>query len=247
MTAQPGCYRVTIAHHRREPVEHRLAYRMRTWLVDVDRLPGLPRPLTRLCRFDARDHFDQRRVSIRSKLDELLGQHGIPRPARAFMLAQPRSFGYLFNPLTLFYCYDADGQLLHTVAEVRNTHGGRHTYVLTPDAAGRAHVDKAFYVSPFHPVDGNYDIRTPAPGQRLAVGITLQRRAAAPFTATMTGFRCADASLWPALCHPLATRAVMTRIRLHGTALYLKGLRPTPCTAPADVPGPRSAAQWRLL
>lgn len=224
----PGRYHVTIRHHRRDPIEHRVTYPVRIWLVDLDDLPRLPRPLGALCRFDARDHFDNQPAAIRDKLDAWLAAQGAPRPARVLMLAQPRQLGYVFNPLSVFYCLDSNDQLQRTVAEVRNTYGGRHCYLLTPDVAGRSRVDKVFHVSPFHPDDGVYQIRTPLPGPRLAVGITLHRPGAAPFTATMTGRRRGEPSLWPALAHPLATRAVTARIRRHGITLYLKGLRPQP-------------------
>jgi cyclopropane fatty-acyl-phospholipid synthase-like methyltransferase/DUF1365 family protein len=225
---RPGRYRVTISHRRRDGVDYRLQTRSRAWLVDVDRLPRLPGPLARLCRFEVRDHLDGRPISLRSKVEQVLLDAGADRPARVFMLAQPRSFGYVFDPLTLFYCLDTAGRPAHVVAEVRNTYHERHAYLLTPDAAGRSHTDKAFYVSPFHPVDGSYDLYTPLPGDRLAVQVTLRRPGAAPFTAAMTGERHAGDSLWPALASPLSSRAVMAAIRRHGITLFLKGLRPVP-------------------
>ncbi len=83
------------------------------------------------------------------------------------MLASPRVLGHVFNPLSLFYCHDADGTLTHVVAEVRNTYGGRRCYLLETADNSKATVDKTFYVSPFHGVDGHYEISVPEPGREL--------------------------------------------------------------------------------
>ncbi len=219
------CYDVRIVHRRPAPVHYRLSFRTRLWLVDLDDVPTLPRGLRRLCRFDSADHLGGR--SLRAGLDGWLAQHGQAAPARVLMLANPRVLGYVFDPLTVYYCLDAAGALHSVVAEVRNTYGGRHCYLLHPDATGQARVDKAFFVSPFYPVDGSYRMRLPLPGDRLLVNINLHRPGDRPFTAVMTGVRRpAPTRLWTALRTPLATRAVMFGIRRHGIALYLKGLRP---------------------
>jgi len=224
----PACYDVRVTHHRREPVDYRFTNRAKMWLVDLDALPRLPRGLGWLCRFDSRDHLGERSATIRANLDRWLERAGAPVPARVLMLACPRLLGYVFNPLTVFYCYDLSGRLRHVVAEVRNTYGGLHCYLLTPDGAGRAGADKAFYVSPFHPATGRYDLRVPEPRERLAVAVTLRRPDAAVFTAAMTGRRSMSSSLWTALRVPLASRAVALSIRRHGITLYAKGLRPFP-------------------
>lgn len=223
MTA--SCYDVRIVHRRSAPVSHRVSFRGRTWLVDLDRVPRLPGVLGRLCRFDSADHLGG--GSLRADLDEWLAERGLPAPARVLMLANPRVLGYVFNPLTVFYCLDAGGAVSFLVAEVRNTYGGRHCYLVRPSPAGEAWADKAFYVSPFYPVDGSYRMRLPLPDERLLVSIRLDRPAEPPFAAVMTGTRRPGrASLWTALRTPLATRAVMLAIRRHGITLYLKGLRP---------------------
>lgn len=112
---------------------------------------------------------------------------------------------------------------------MRNTYGGRHSYLLSTDQTGNASTAKHFYASPFFPVDGHYTMRLPEPGDTLTVTVTLHREPDRPFSAVMTGHRSAGrASLWAALRTPLATRAVMFGIRRHGTALYFKGLRPFP-------------------
>ena len=105
------------------------------------------------------------------------------------MLASPRSGpgrgSYVFNPLSTHWCYRADGSLACLVAEVHNTYGERHAYLLRPDDAGRAEADKEFYVSPFFEVSGRYLMRFSAPGDRLLDHAWRSGRAArTPFTAT---------------------------------------------------------------
>jgi DUF1365 family protein len=228
-----ACYDVRISHHRHYPVEHSVRMRSRLWLVDLDDLPTLPRGFGWLCRFDSADHLDSAdqleggRRPLRDSLTDWLAERAVPRPARILMLANPRVLGYVFNPLSVFYCLDAYGTVTSVVAEVRNTYGGRHCYLLHPDADGGAQVAKAFYVSPFYPVDGRYRLRLPLPDERLLVSVALHRPGERPFTAVVTGSR-RPARRWTALRTPLATRAVMFAIKRHGIVLYAKGLRLTP-------------------
>lgn len=230
VTGCPARYDVRISHRRRDPLEYGFEQRSSTWLIDLDQVPTLPRGLRWLCRFAAADHLGSSEHSLRANLDAFLAEHGLERPSKILMLANPRVLGYVFNPLSVFYCYDTDGQLAHTVAEVRNTYGGRHSYLLSTDDRGTARTEKLFYVSPFYPVDGEYTMRLPEPGAELTVTVTLRRDDDRPFTAVLTGHRSGPvpASLWSALRTPLATRAVMVGIRRHGITLYVKGLRPLP-------------------
>ena len=76
-------------------------------------------------------------------------------------LATPRTLGYVFNPLSVYWCYRADGTMAARVAEVHNTHGQRHTYLLPPD--GTARLSKELEVSPYHPRHGSYRMRISDP------------------------------------------------------------------------------------
>jgi cyclopropane fatty-acyl-phospholipid synthase-like methyltransferase len=143
------------------------------------------------------------------------------------MLTGARSLGYVFNPLTLFWCHDRTGAVVCVVAEVHNTYGQRHRYLLRPDDAGRADVAKEFYVSPFYPVDGYYRMSVREPDERLAVTITLHRPNSPPFTASVRGLRrpaTRRAVVAIALRHPFETWVVRALITKHGIALWRKGL-----------------------
>ncbi|MFZ3565705.1 DUF1365 domain-containing protein [Streptomyces sp. BH097] len=229
VSTAPALYSVTVAHVRTAPRRYALRHRTYMWLIDPEHPPDLPFPLRSLARFDARDHFGgDRQPSIRSGLDAFLAEHGVDlQGGPVVMLTHARVFGYVFNPLTLYWCHTPGGTLRCVVAEVHNTYGGRHAYLLWPDATGRASTDKEFYVSPFFPVDGRYRMRLPAPEDRVDLTVHLERDGGRPFTATVRGSRKevrVRTLLGLAVRRPWSTLAVSAAIRLHGIRLYLRGL-----------------------
>jgi len=221
-------YECRISHARTVPLRNVFGYGTYLWLVDLDRLPR-PGPLT---RFSARDHLGDPGRSIRENLDRFLAARGVDLGGgRVLMLAHARVLGYVFNPLTVYWCHRADGTLACVVAEVHNTYGERHAYLLRTDERGRAEVPKQFYVSPFYPVDGRYRMSLPEPGDRLALTVTLGRPSGETFSASVHG-RAVPATrralAAAALRHPWSTAVVTARIRWQGSKLYLRGLRPVP-------------------
>jgi uncharacterized protein len=187
----PAIYRTRITHLRRAPVHHYFEHRSYSWYVDIDRLPELPRWLRPFARFEATDHLDGApEDTLRQRVDNFLADHGIDlRGGTVTALLQARVLGYVFNPLSLFWCHDADGVLRHVIAEVHNTYGGRHAYLMPPDAGVPAMVMKKLYVSPFNAVDGYYLVRAPRPDAELNVTISLHRENQPAFVATMRGAR----------------------------------------------------------
>ncbi|WP_405949514.1 DUF1365 domain-containing protein [Streptomyces prunicolor] len=228
MSAPPALYRCAISHVRTAPVRYGLRHRTYMWLIDPDNPPQLPCLLRPLARFDARDHFGGDQPSVRAGLDAFLAAHGVDLAGgQVVMLTHARVFGHVFNPLTVYWCHDRDGTPRCVVAEVHNTYGERHSYLLFPDGTGTARADKKFYVSPFFPVDGRYRMRLPRPGERLDLTVHLERAGGRPFTATVRGNRHGVtpwALLRLAVRHPFSTLAVSAAIRLHGIRLYLRRL-----------------------
>ena len=228
MSSSAALYEVQIQHVRVEPVRHEVRHSSYQWFVDLDDLPRLPRPLRVLARFEARDHVGDPARTLRENVDSYLGDQGIDlRGGRITMLANARSLGYVFNPLSLYWCHDPTGELVCVVAEVHNTYGERHRYLMRTDHAGRAETDKQFYVSPFYPVDGYYRMSVPEPGERLALIVTLHRPGQRPFTASVRGVRRTAAVrtvLAAALRHPAENWRVRALITKHGIALWRKGL-----------------------
>jgi DUF1365 family protein len=221
-------YRTAIAHVRRTPLRNAFTYRSYSWYVDVDHLPRLPRLLRPLAGFRVEDHLGDPGGTLRGNVESYLATQGITLDGgRITMLASARVFGHVFNPLSVFWCHSASGELRCVVAEVHNTYGERHCYLLETDATGRASVPKAFYVSPFNDVDGEYRMKLPEPGERLAVSIVLEREGQQPFIATMDGVRH-EASVRnivsAALAVPAAPLRVAAQIRWQGIKLWARRL-----------------------
>lgn len=229
---RPGRFETTIRHTRRAPFRRSFEHRSTFWLVDLDDLPDHGR----LARFEARDHLGSPERSLRDNVEAFLADNGVslgegPRPGTVLMAAHPRSLGHCFNPISIFWCFDDGGRQAGVVVEVHNTYGDRHAYLVHPDEQGRARTDKAMYVSPFHGVDGTYDVAVPLPTDRLHVAVTLRGHdgdadGAAPFSASLTGTRT-DIPVRRTLGAALRGSAL---IRAHGIWLWARRLpiRPRP-------------------
>lgn len=229
----PGRFETTIRHTRRTPIRRSFEHTSTCWLVDLDDLPDHGR----LARFEARDHLGSPEASLRANVEAFLADNGVTlgageRPGTILMAAHPRSLGFCFNPISVFWCFDDQGRQAGVVVEVHNTYGDRHAYLVHPDEQGRARTDKAMYVSPFHGVDGTYDIAVPVPTDRLHVAVTLRGHdtdapgGSAPFSASLTGSRT-DVPVRTTLGAALRGSAL---IRAHGIWLWARRLpiRPRP-------------------
>ena len=142
-------YRTRITHLRRAPVHHYFEHRSYSWFVDVDALPEMPGWLRPFARFDVQDHLWEAPIdTLRGRVDAFLATKGIELPGgKVFALFQARVLGHVYNPLSLFWCHDADGVLRYVIAEVHNTHGERHAYLLPPSGVQPTMVDKKLYAS----------------------------------------------------------------------------------------------------
>ncbi|MCC0100446.1 DUF1365 domain-containing protein [Streptomyces flavotricini] len=242
----PALYAAEVRHVRSSPFRYVLGHRTYMWLVDLDDLPVMPRILRPLARFDPRDHFTGDTPTLRAGIDAYLAAQGTSAGGRVLMLAHARVLGHVFNPLTLYWCHNTSGSLVCVVAEVHNTYGERHCYLLHPDAQARDEVPKDFYVSPFFDVEGSYRMRLPLPGDRLDLTVQLcQADGSRPLTATVRGTHrpAGTRSLVAALLrNPWSTAGVSLGIRRHGIRLYLKGLpvqpRPTRPAHPVQEDAP---------
>jgi len=238
LARRAALYECEISHARTAPLRNVFRYRGYLWLVDLDHLPRIPL----LAGFRGRDHLGDPRRGIRENLDRFLAANGIGRPRTITMLAHARVLGYVFNPLTVYWCHRPDGTLACIVAEVHNTYRQRHAYLLHPDGRGRARVPKQFYVSPFYPVDGDYRMSLPeprGPDGRLALSVVLDRPDGHSFSASVRGRAVpatARALLRAAARYPWSTAAVSARIRGQGIRLYLRGLPviPRPAHRPQE-------------
>ncbi len=242
-------YNGQVMHDRRGATRNVFRYAVYMWLVDLDELPALDRRLRlfgndrrALTTIRSRDHLGDPRRTIKHNVLAYLAANGVElEDGRVTLLTNARVLGYVFNPLSVFYCHRSDGTLHCVVAEVHNTYGQRHCYLLHPSGGDRYEADKAFYVSPFLTVDGRYRMVFTPPSDRLSVHMELEQDGATAFRASLTGRRLAldDANLRRMLLrHPLMTAQVTGLIHLQGLRLRARGL--------ARIPRPPHTPQERV-
>jgi DUF1365 family protein len=181
MTLHSALYQGVVVHQRFKPTGHRLRYRIVSLLIDLDELPDLSRRF-RLLSIDRFNLFSIRQSDfgpgtpsgLRDWVAAQCMAAGIPADGAIRLLAMPRVLGHAFNPLSVFFCYRADGGLAATLYQVNNTFGERHSYLI-PAPSGttmiRQSCRKTFYVSPFMPMEMEYRFRVVPPAQRVSVVI----------------------------------------------------------------------------
>ena len=260
MTSRSALYTGQVVHDRARPKRHRLRYRVFMLLLDLDEIDALDRRLKRFSRdgwnlvgFSERDHLDEAGLSLKDAILAKLTAHDLaPSVARISVLAMPRILGKGFNPLSVFFCHDAEGRLVATVHAVRNTFGQRHDYVLPTDRTRGGFVEqragKVFYVSPFMPMDLRYAFEIAPPGETVHIGVDVLDDEGLLLTATFAGERrdLSDAELWKALAnHPWQVAGVLAAIHWEAVKLVFKGFRffpQDPATRglkrPAETPRP---------
>lgn len=169
---------------------------------------------------------------------QVLAVHGLSVPARIDLLAQPRVLGHVFNPVSFWLCHDEHDVLRVVIAEVTNTFGDRHSYLVHhPDqgpitAEDHLTARKIFHVSPFQPVEGSYRFRFDIRPDRIGIWIDFSAGENGVI-ATLTGRRTPltnRAILWACLRRPFGSRRVLALIFWQALKLRLKGVayRPRP-------------------
>ena len=229
LPALPALVAGQVTHRRPGPVGHAFRHRVYLWLIDLDSVPRQPWHLRAFARFSSADHLGDPGLPIKGNIENYLALNGIQLGdrGRVLMLANARVLGHVFDPLSVFWCHDPDGVLACVVAEVHNTHGERHAYLLRPDEAGVAVTGKDFHVSPFFDVSGTYELRFTLRPDLVATTVTLRREGTVAFSATFRGRP--EPATAPALARrlirqPLMTQRISALIRVHGIWLWLRGL-----------------------
>lgn len=220
-----------VVHQRHRPKKHHLRYRVFSLLIDLDDLPRLDRlrlfSHNRWGLFSFLDKDQAEGGNLRQWVRSKLESEGLPEPARIRLLCYPRVLGYVFNPLTVWYCDDAQGVPIATIYEVHNTFGERHTYVL-PAADAEQAADKAFYVSPFIDMDCRYEFQLSQPGDKVRVAINESQDGSPLLYAAFAGKAApfTDRTLLKLFfSHPLMTFKVTAAIHWEAIKLIAKGIR----------------------
>jgi DUF1365 family protein len=227
-----------VAHNR--PGKHRLRYRVFMLALDLDELPALGGRLKLFTHnraglmavFD-RDHGGRIDVPLKPQIEAKLREAGVAWDGgRIVLLTMPRLLHYVFNPLSVYFCYRSDGTIAALAHEVSNTFGERRFYVLPTRAKSHGPIEqqceKDFFVSPFLEMNLRYEFRVTPPGERAVVAMTVRRGDEVALTASFAGERLelTDANLLSAwLGNPVMTVAVIAGIHWEAVKMWAKGVR----------------------
>jgi hypothetical protein len=232
-------YPSRVMHRRLVAPFYRFVYRLFYLLLDVDRIDELAARLRvfsrnrfNLVSFHDRDHGDGAPGGLRAWAERLLATDGIRlEGGRIRLLCLPRILGFAFNPIAIWYCQHRDGSLRAILAEVRNTFGEKHCYLLASGGRpmtyeGPHEKDKCFHVSPFFDLVGRYAFRFSEPGEVVRVLIHETRAQAPILDATLAGERRAltdGALLRQVAAMPWMTLKVVAGIHWEALKIWLRG------------------------
>jgi DUF1365 family protein len=202
-----------VRHRRLGEPRHEFTYPVWHAMIDLDELPEVATRIRwfslnrfNLVGFDDRDHMGPTAEPVRAKLESWLRSRGVATGiVNVTLLTHLRVLGGVFNPVSFFFCRDAENRLRHVVAEVNNTFGETYCYLLAADGEGVRHEEgKVFHVSPFQPVDGRYRFRISAPGPEITAHIDVRRRGELALATTLKATR-----------RPLTTPSLLKTVARH--------------------------------
>jgi DUF1365 family protein len=237
MSARHRIYFTRVLHRRLVPVGYRFSYRVFSLLVDLDGLSDLrSRFLSpnrfNLLSFHERDHGPRDGSPLKPWAEDLLRRRGIDiEGGRIQLLCFPRVLGYGFNPLSIWYCRHRDGTLRAVIAEVSNTFGEHHFYLLSNGGLPLSwpvaeSVEKQLHVSPLMGMEATYVFRLAEPSDRLSVLIKQVENGGLTLVASQQGegYAVSDKRLLAALLRvPLMTFKVMAAIHWQALKIWLRG------------------------
>jgi len=249
-------YECQILHQRFTPKAHRFVYRIFMFAFDLDELAALPKRLAlfsnqrrNVYNFCERDFLPTTEIihqptppgpapapsaGLKDRVIAHLAAHGIDLAGgRVMLITLPRVFGYQFNPVSFYFCYDRQGRPVASIAEVSNTFKEMKPFVLGPATSATTanaavfsrRTPKYFYVSPFSDLDVAFDFTLHTPGDKLAIQIDDYAAGERTLTSVLTGSRTSLTNgrlAWFTFKYPFITLRVMALIHWQALQLYLK-------------------------
>jgi uncharacterized protein len=233
-------YECAVTHHRFAPKAHQFQHRIFMFYLDLDELDLLSKKILpfsykhrNLYSFCDSDHEPAGEKSLKDRIIAFLGNNGIALGpfSRVMLLTLPRVFGYVFNPISIYFCFNEDGKPMASIAEVGNTFLEKKLYLLGQDELS-AHgvfkkiITKHFYVSPFSALDLSFDFQLKIPGKALDIKVDDHAGDEKILISALTGKQAALNNrnlLWFTIKYPLVTLKVIFLIHWHALLLWLKG------------------------
>jgi DUF1365 family protein len=232
-------YNGKVIHKRFKPKVHYFKYKVFSLLIDLSELDILDKKVNffsynkfNLISFYEKDHGDRDGSSLTSWVKKNLEKYNIQaKDIKIKILCYPRIFGFVFNPLSVFYIYNLEDQLISILYEVKNTFGEQHTYIfkVTKDAnLVQNNCSKKFHVSPFIEMNCNYFFRLLKPGNKISVIIDQYDNEDQILYASQDGTRSdfnTQHLIKSYLKHPIMTFKIILAIHFEAFKLWAKGIK----------------------
>ena len=228
-----------VIHKRFKPKKHFFKYSVFSLFLDLDEINELDEKISffsynkfNILSFFDKDHGYRDGSSIKDWLIKILQQKNISsNNIKIKILCYPRIFGYVFNPLSIFFIYDTNSNPTAILYEVKNTFGEQHTYIFKIDIKNQQisnNCKKKFYVSPFMDLESKYFFKVLIPNERLSVIIDQRDKEGKLLFASQDGERVKISSknlLISYLKHPLMTLKIISAIHYEALKLWIKGVK----------------------
>ena len=228
-------YNGTVKHQRFKPIEHSLNYKTFSILLDLDEIENLAKNISifslnkfNIFSFYNRDHGARDEGSLKDWVQKNIKKFNISNNiTKIKLLCYPRVFGYVFNPLSIFYCYE-NNDLKAIFYEVKNTFNEQHTYIfkIKDNEKIEQKCRKKFYVSPFMDMETYYNFKLLNPNEKLSIFIRQTNGEETVLTATQTGDK-KEFSFKQLLInffkYPLMTIKIISSIHYEAFFLWKKG------------------------
>lgn len=245
MELNSSIYRCKVYHDRRKPKKNSFSYNVFMFSIDLDEIELLARKFTlfgynsfNVFSFFDKDHFkksktEQQGQTIKQKLEEYLIENGIKQPKNVKLVTHLRVLGYVFNPVSFYYCYDSNGNVYCVIAEVTNTYGEMKMYLLESEENGYFQDvrQKLFYISPFTQLDDFLKLKIGLPGKKLKVYIDDFKDAEIKIKTVLSGKKQKLTNLLLLkyiFRFPLITLQIISLIHWQALKLWLKGVKYIP-------------------